>query len=103
IDFCERVTAELFGRPVKHILLLHANELNADNFDRLVKVFTDRGYRFVSLDEALSDDIYRFPDRYRATSDWLSHCAFRLGKSFAAPQPPEFIQKAYQEGSKPSS
>jgi peptidoglycan/xylan/chitin deacetylase (PgdA/CDA1 family) len=103
IEFCERVASELFGRPIKHILLLHANELNADNFDRLTKIFTDRGYRFVTLDEALKDDAYRFPDQYRPTSDWLSHWAFSKGKTFKAPQPPEFIQKIYADSSKPST
>lgn len=97
-DFCERVAAELFGRPVKHILLLHANELNADNFDALVKVMTDRGYRFVTVEEALKDDIYRFPDKYRDTSEWLSHWVFSSGKKFdAPPAPPEFIRQAFQD------
>jgi peptidoglycan-N-acetylglucosamine deacetylase len=100
-DFCERVSRELFGRPIRHILLLHANELNADNFDRLVKVFKDRGYQFITLDEALKDPVYQFPDRYKATSDWLSHWSFSKGKTFDAPMPPEFIQKTYADSLKP--
>ena len=103
IDFCERVTADLFGRPIKHILLLHANELNADNFDQLMKVFTDRGYRFISLEEALKDSAYQFPDQYRPTSDWLNLWSFSKGKKFEAPQPPEFVQKIYADSNKPSS
>lgn len=102
-DYCESVTRELFGRPIKHILLLHANELNADNFGKLVKLLTERGYRFITLKEALSDPVYQVPDKYKATSDWLSHWAFSKGKQFTAPAPPEFIQKAYAESSKPSS
>src|SRR5262245_6872191 len=34
-EFCEQAANDLFGRPIKHILLLHANELTADNIDRL--------------------------------------------------------------------
>lgn len=94
-DFCEKVAAELFGRPVKHILLLHANELNADNFDALVRVMKDRGYRFISLEQALRDPIYQFPDKYVDTSDWLSHWSFSKGKKLVSPMPPEFIQRAY--------
>jgi len=26
-DYCEKVSGELFGQPIKHTLLLHANEL----------------------------------------------------------------------------
>jgi peptidoglycan/xylan/chitin deacetylase (PgdA/CDA1 family) len=103
IEFCERVAGDLFGRPIKHILLLHANELNADNFDLLMKVFTDRGYRFISLDEALQDNVYQFPDQYRPTSDWLNHWSFSKGKRFDAPQPPESIRKIYEDSLKPAS
>ena len=101
IDFTERVTNELFGRPIKHILLLHANELNADNFGALVKVIRDRGYRFVTLDEALTDPIYQSPVQYKATSDWLNHWAFSKGQKFDPPAPPEFIQKIYADSQKP--
>ena len=98
LDFCEKVSRELFGRNVKHILLLHANELNADNFDALVKVYTDRGYSLVSLEQALSDPVYGQPDKYLNTSDWLARWSFSKGKAFDSPSPPEFIRKAYSEG-----
>jgi len=96
-EFAERVTNELFGRPIKHILLLHANELNADNFDQLIAVLKSRGYRFITLEEALADPVYRFPDKYLPTSDWLGLWAFNQGKSFAAPGPPQFIQKIWDD------
>ncbi|HJZ81675.1 MAG TPA: polysaccharide deacetylase family protein [Pyrinomonadaceae bacterium] len=101
-DFCERVATELFGRSIKHILLLHANELNADNLARLMKVIKDRGYQFITLSEALTDPIYRFPQHYRATSDWLSLWSFSEGKQFSAPLPPASIQKIYADSLKPT-
>lgn len=102
ISFCENVARDLFGRSIKQVLLLHANELNADNFDGLVKVFGERGYRFITLDEALKDSAYQAPEQYQATSDWLSHWAFSKGKKFAAPTPPEFIRKIYSDSLTPS-
>jgi peptidoglycan-N-acetylglucosamine deacetylase len=99
-DFCERVSNTLFGHSIKHILLLHANELNADNFDALVKIISDRGYHFVTLDEALTDPVYQFPDQYKPTSDWLSHWAFSKGQKLDSPAPPEFIQKIYADSQK---
>jgi len=96
IDYGEKAAGELFGHPIKHILLLHANELNADNIDALVKVFTDKGYHFISLEEALRDPAYRYPDKYIPTSDWLGLWAFSQGKTFNAPSPPEYIRKAYE-------
>lgn len=94
-DFCEQVAGDLFGRPIKHILLLHANELVADNLDGLATMLESKGYRFISLEEALKDPIYQAPDKYNDTSDWLSHWAFSKGKKFTPPMPPDFIQKPY--------
>ncbi len=94
-DYCEKVSTELFGRPVRHILLLHANELNADNFERLTNVIKGRGYSFIALERALEDSVYQFPEKYNGTSDWLSLWAFSKGKKFNAPMPPEFVQKIF--------
>jgi peptidoglycan-N-acetylglucosamine deacetylase len=96
-DFCERISRELFGRPIPQILLLHANELNADNFDALVQLIRGRGYHFITLDQALTDHFYQFPERYKATSDWLSLWAYSKGQPFDSPAPPEFIQKIYAD------
>jgi peptidoglycan/xylan/chitin deacetylase (PgdA/CDA1 family) len=99
-DYAEKVAAELFARPIRHILLLHANELNADNFAALIKVIKDKGYRFITLETALKDPVYRFPDKYAPTSDWLSHWTFSKEKKLAPPpMPPDFIQKAFNEAS----
>lgn len=95
LDYSEKVSNELFGRHVRHILLIHANELNADNFDELIKIIKNKGYRFITLERALEDPIYQYPDRYNGTSDWLSMWMFSKGKNFIAPAPPEFIQKIF--------
>jgi peptidoglycan-N-acetylglucosamine deacetylase len=99
-DYCEQVAADLFGHPIKHILLLHANELNGDNLDSLFKMLEVRGYRFISLEQALADPVYQFPDKYQATSDWLSHWAAGKGKKIDPPVPPDYIQKPYLENQK---
>jgi len=57
----ERLALDLFGRPIHHVLVLHANALNADHFGALAAMLRQRGYRFVSLDEALSDRAYASP------------------------------------------
>jgi peptidoglycan-N-acetylglucosamine deacetylase len=95
-DFSEKMAMELFGHPIKHILLLHSNELNADNFEGLVTLLKNRGYQFIPLEQALTDPVYRFPDKYQGTSHWLSHWAFSKGKSFTPPRPPEFIQQRFE-------
>ncbi len=96
-EACEKAANELFGHPIKQILLLHANELNADNFDALIGAIQGHGYRFITLEEALTDPVYRFPERYAPTSDWLSLWAFSKGKKLDSPEPPDYIQKAYAD------
>src|SRR5262249_4483931 len=102
-DSCEQVAGDFFGRPIKQILLLHANELTADNLDGLATMLENKGYRFISLEEALKDPVYQVPDKYIATSDWLSHWAFSKGKKFNSPSPPDFIQKAFQDNQRKAS
>jgi len=94
----EETATELFGRNIDHILLLHANELTADNLDNLVKVIERRGYKLVTLEQALSDPVYQFPERYIPTSNWLRHWSFSKQKKYSPPMPAEFITKIYDEG-----
>ena len=58
----EKLSRDFLGREVKQTLLLHANEINADHFDRLAQALRKRGYRFITLDEALKDPAYSLPE-----------------------------------------
>lgn len=54
---------ELFGRPVPQILLLHANDVGAAQWDALFTWLRGRGYRFASAEEVLADAAFaRAPD-----------------------------------------
>jgi peptidoglycan-N-acetylglucosamine deacetylase len=99
-DFCEQVAVELFGRPIKQILLLHANELTAENLDGLATLLKNKGYQFISLEQALKDPAYQAPEKYKDTSDWLSHWSFSKGKKFTAPMPADFVQRPYLDNQK---
>ncbi|HYX24203.1 MAG TPA: polysaccharide deacetylase family protein [Thermoanaerobaculia bacterium] len=54
----------LFGRPVPQILLLHANEVGAAQWDRLFTWLEGRGYRFAKADEVLADAAFKEDPRY---------------------------------------
>jgi peptidoglycan/xylan/chitin deacetylase (PgdA/CDA1 family) len=95
--FHERLGRELFGREIAHTLLLHANMLNAEHVGDLAAMFRRRGYRFVSLAEAMADPAYRSPDRYIGDKgfSWLQRWAFTRGDSLAdQPRAPEWVQVA---------
>ena len=87
--YYEALGRTLFDREVAHVLLIHANALNADHLGRLLDVFRQRGYRFVSLDAALADPAYQSEDTYtgRVGTSWLQRWAVTRGVPFS-PHPP---------------
>ena len=59
INYYEQASEHLEDRNVKHILLLHANRLNADYMEELAEMYQQRQYTFISLEEALTDEAYQ--------------------------------------------
>jgi peptidoglycan/xylan/chitin deacetylase (PgdA/CDA1 family) len=101
-DHFERLSFETFGREVKQVLLLHANELNADHFDELAAMLRRRGYAFVTLEEALKDPAYAEPDAlYKNGISWLHR--WRMAKGLPVkwePEAPKFVDELYKAGQK---
>ena len=64
VAYFEGNEQELFGRAIRHVLLVHANMLNAERFGDLASMFERRGYRFITLDRALEDPAYASDDSY---------------------------------------
>ena len=89
-DYWERQSVKLFGREVKQTLLLHANFINSDYFDDLAKMYKKRGYKFVTLEEALKDEAYKLPDNFvrRNGISWLHRWALDKGKGNILPDEP---------------
>lgn len=73
---------QLFGRDIAHVLLVHANGINADAFDALASALAAEGARFISLERALEDEAYRTADTYhgRAGISWIHRWALTAGK-----------------------
>ena len=96
--FYEAQSKMLFGRPIKHTLLIHANALNGDYLDELLEMYQKRNYAFISLEEALTDEAYQSKDDYagRGGISWLHRWAMtqKVDKAFFKGEPtcPEFIQ-----------
>ena len=81
-DYYEKFSRDLLGYEPKQILLLHGNNLEAEHIGELFDLLRKRGYRFVTLQNALSDQAYSLPDTFVAEegSNWLDHWAISLGK-----------------------
>lgn len=87
--FYEKFSRDVCGYEPPHILLLHGNRLNADQLDRLAAMIRKRGYKFVSVEEALRDPVYARVDNYVGSKglSWLHRWALDMGKP--APDQPE--------------
>jgi peptidoglycan/xylan/chitin deacetylase (PgdA/CDA1 family) len=59
VAFYEQQAQEIAGRPLPHVLLIHANLLNAEWLDVLLERLEKTGYTWVPLDQALKDPAYR--------------------------------------------
>lgn len=94
-EAAEQQSRDLFGREVKQILMVHANRLNADAFADVAHLMRERGYTFISIDEALEDPAYSRPDSFdgKVGVTWLSRWAAEMGikKNYGTNQVPQFI------------
>ncbi|HEX7152189.1 MAG TPA: polysaccharide deacetylase family protein [Thermoanaerobaculia bacterium] len=83
IAYFEDQSQKLFGRNIRHVLLLHANALNATTFDELVAMLRRRGYRFITLERAVEDPAYSSADTHvgRGGISWLHRWARGQGKT----------------------
>jgi peptidoglycan/xylan/chitin deacetylase (PgdA/CDA1 family) len=80
-DYYEKLSKDLIGYEPKQILLLHGNWLEADHIGELMDLLRKRGYKFVTLEDALSDAAYGMPDEFigEEGTNWLDHWAITRG------------------------
>ena len=90
LDYWERQSVTLFGREIPQVLLLHANRLNSDRLADLVGMLRRRGYRLITLDEALRDSAFTAPDSYAGPAgiSWLHRWALTRGRGQILPDEP---------------
>lgn len=100
LDYYEAQSVALLGYALPQTWLMHANELNAAAFAELVAATRRRGYRFVSLDEAMRNPAYArgatgYDGRYGPS--WLHRWAMaeQKPKAFYAGEPevPGWVKK----------
>lgn len=83
LDYYERQSQALLGYALPQVWLMHANELNAATFAELVAATRRRGYRFITLEEAMRDPAYaRGAEGYngRYGPSWLHRWAMAENK-----------------------
>jgi peptidoglycan/xylan/chitin deacetylase (PgdA/CDA1 family) len=98
--FEEQLSTKIIGYEPKQILLLHASNLEADHIGELMDVLRKRGYRFITLEDALSDAAYSLPDTYvgEEGTGWIDHWAISQGKiPQGAPKFPQWVMDRTKE------
>lgn len=88
-EYAETASVELFGYEIPQILLIHCNELNALTLRETIARLRQRGYTFITLDEAMADPAYERPDTFAGPGgSWLSRTATATGRKLTVTRPP---------------
>jgi peptidoglycan/xylan/chitin deacetylase (PgdA/CDA1 family) len=101
-DYSEGLSRDLFSREVPQVLLIHDNQLNVECLDALLTKLEHRGYKFVSLDQAMADPAYATPDNYVGNTgiSWLLRWRLALGKTVnfeQGPEAPAWANKIFEQ------
>lgn len=100
----EKMSLEMMGRSFPQVMLIHADHLNADSIDKVLSIFEQRGYKFVSLAKAQKDKAYRTPDAFtglwgimwQQRWDVTLHKAAKDGPTKrGGPDPPKWLTDEY--------
>ena len=97
--FFEPRSSEVAGHEIRQILLMHANQLNADSMPDLLAMIKRRRYTFVSLDRALGDRAYSMPETYvgKGGFSWIHRWSMTKGMPpKGEPDEPKWIGDAYR-------
>lgn len=82
----------LFGRDIKNILLLHIGAFDALMLDDLLTAYEKNGVKFISLKDALTDDVYQINPNIVSDRTYTFLNQIRLSRGL---QNPPVVTKLY--------
>jgi peptidoglycan-N-acetylglucosamine deacetylase len=94
--YYEQLSVKVVGYEPRQILLLHASRLEADHIGELLDLLRKRGYRFITLEDALGDPAYSLPNTYvgEEGTGWIEQWAITQGRiPQGAPQFPQWVME----------
>ena len=62
--FFDSLSKNIYNRHINQIYLCHDNSINADYLNIVIKELQQKKYSFISLDEAMLDEVYRSENTY---------------------------------------
>lgn len=102
-DHYEAYSQEMFGRDISQTMVLTPSRLVTDAADDLFGMLEKRGYKFVSMEEALADEAYRTEENFYGKSgiSWFERWQMAQGKKLRAePKVDDFVQKVWDDSRK---
>lgn len=101
VKYHEALAEEVAGRPINHIFLIHANDLNARYLDEILSELEKQGYTFITVEKAMKDEVYQLPDLVLSEGgfSWLHRWRITAGKRTALREPeiPQTVKDAYEK------
>jgi peptidoglycan-N-acetylglucosamine deacetylase len=86
LRWSEHTGRTLVQRPIKEILLLHANAIDAMALDDLLSAYEAHGVRFIPVEDALDDPVFEIdPGPAGREGNFLNRLALATGRSQAWP------------------
>lgn len=100
-NYGESESAKLFGRQIPQVLLIHDNELNTECLDALLTKLEERGYKFIPLEQAMTDPAYATPDLWVGTGVlWMERWKIAMGlkpEPDKGPDPPKWASDIFDQ------
>jgi beta-lactamase regulating signal transducer with metallopeptidase domain len=99
-DHYEAYSREMFGRDIAQTMVLTPSRLVTDSADDLFGMIEKRGYKFVSMDEAQSDEAYQKAESFYGKSgiSWFERWQMADGKRLRdEPKVSADVQKIWDE------
>jgi peptidoglycan/xylan/chitin deacetylase (PgdA/CDA1 family) len=82
----------LFNRDIKNVLLIHINAFSAEMLDDLLTAYEKQQVKFISLPDALSDDVYHINPNIARNRTYTFLNQIRLSKKL---KNPDSVEKRY--------
>jgi hypothetical protein len=99
-DHYEAYSAELFGRDIPQTMVLTPSRLITDTADEFFDMVAKRGYRFVTVDEAQSDQAYKTKEDFagEAGISWFERWSMAQNHRLRnEPEIDPLVQKMWSE------
>lgn len=99
-DHYEQYSQEMFGRDINQTMVLTPSRLVADTADELFTMLEKRGYNFVSMKDAQSDEAYQTPENFtgvKAGISWFERWQMTKGKELLnEPEVSPLVESAWE-------